>query len=271
MGRGDHLEVGVRGEGGAPGEVGCILMVGVHRERCPGAFGGVYGVEMHPKTEGCSQTGLHLQDRGGGFGGRGVHPCALPACGSARVHGGGGGKLGWGAAEGGGTPKHFGGHREGSAPSGSPLGSVGCMGRGPRGLMVRGCASLHPLCPIWGVWIGPPHHPCTPSRGCLPHRRWAQRLCSAAWGDTVFALSSGHGRCGVAVIRTSGPGSRGALQSLTGRPDLPPPRVLALRRIRDPATAEPLDRGLVVWFPGGVGIGVSVARCGGGGGGLGAR
>ncbi|XP_069646597.1 tRNA modification GTPase GTPBP3, mitochondrial isoform X2 [Haliaeetus albicilla] len=81
-------------------------------------------------------------------------------------------------------------------------------------------------------------------------RRWAQHLCTAAWGDTIFAVSSGHGRCGVAVIRTSGPGSRGALQSLTGRPELPPPRVLALRRIRDPATAEPLDRGLVVWFAG---------------------
>ncbi|XP_053906470.1 tRNA modification GTPase GTPBP3, mitochondrial isoform X2 [Cuculus canorus] len=80
-------------------------------------------------------------------------------------------------------------------------------------------------------------------------RRGAQRLCSAAASDTIFALSSGHGRCGVAVIRTSGPGSRGALQSLTGRPEPPPPRVLALRRIRDPDTAEPLDRGLVVWFP----------------------
>uniref|UniRef100_A0A8V5GU02 GTP-binding protein TrmE N-terminal domain-containing protein n=1 Tax=Melopsittacus undulatus TaxID=13146 RepID=A0A8V5GU02_MELUD len=76
------------------------------------------------------------------------------------------------------------------------------------------------------------------------------RLCSSAWGDTIFAVSSGHGRCGVAVIRTSGPGSRGALQSLTGRPPLPPPRVLALRRIRDPGTGETLDRGLVVWFQG---------------------
>ncbi|XP_033926719.1 tRNA modification GTPase GTPBP3, mitochondrial isoform X1 [Melopsittacus undulatus] len=81
-------------------------------------------------------------------------------------------------------------------------------------------------------------------------RRCAQRLCSSAWGDTIFAVSSGHGRCGVAVIRTSGPGSRGALQSLTGRPPLPPPRVLALRRIRDPGTGETLDRGLVVWFQG---------------------
>ncbi|XP_014793449.1 PREDICTED: tRNA modification GTPase GTPBP3, mitochondrial, partial [Calidris pugnax] len=78
----------------------------------------------------------------------------------------------------------------------------------------------------------------------------AQRLCSSAWGDTIFALSSGHGRCGVAVIRASGPGSRGALQSLTDPPELPPPRVLALRRIRDPDTAETLDRGLVVWFSG---------------------
>ncbi|NXS94110.1 GTPB3 GTPase, partial [Jacana jacana] len=69
-------------------------------------------------------------------------------------------------------------------------------------------------------------------------------------GDTIFALSSGHGRCGVAVIRTSGPGSRGALQCLTATPELPPPRVLALRRIRDPDTAETLDRGLVVWFSG---------------------
>lgn len=54
----------------------------------------------------------------------------------------------------------------------------------------------------------------------------------------------------MAVIRASGPGSRGALQSLTGTPKIPPPRVMALRHIRDPQTAETLDRGLVVWFPG---------------------
>ncbi|NWV72350.1 GTPB3 GTPase, partial [Malurus elegans] len=73
---------------------------------------------------------------------------------------------------------------------------------------------------------------------------------AAGGGDTIFALSSAPGRCGVAVIRASGPGSRGALQSLTGIPELPPARVLTLRRIRDPDTAETLDRGLVVWFPG---------------------
>ncbi|OWK51295.1 tRNA modification GTPase GTPBP3, mitochondrial [Lonchura striata] len=69
-------------------------------------------------------------------------------------------------------------------------------------------------------------------------------------GDTIFALSSAPGRCGVAVIRASGPGSAGVLRSLTGTPGPPPPRVLALRRIRDPQSAETLDRGLVVWFPG---------------------
>ncbi|XP_065555740.1 tRNA modification GTPase GTPBP3, mitochondrial isoform X7 [Lathamus discolor] len=120
------------------------------------------------------------------------------------------------------------------------------------------------MCTVWSGIPAPPlshrihthlcgwgaPQPCTPSPCCLPCPRCAQRLCSAAWGDTIFAVSSGHGRCGVAVIRTSGPGSRGALQSLTGRPALPPPRVLALRRIRDPATGEPLDRGLVVWFQG---------------------
>ncbi|KAM3656801.1 5-taurinomethyluridine-[tRNA] synthase subunit GTPB3, mitochondrial [Ammospiza maritima maritima] len=68
-------------------------------------------------------------------------------------------------------------------------------------------------------------------------------------GDTIFALSSAPGRSGVAVIRASGPGSGAALRSLTGTPE-PPPRVMALRRIRDPQTAESLDRGLVVWFPG---------------------
>ncbi|XP_067416191.1 tRNA modification GTPase GTPBP3, mitochondrial isoform X2 [Emydura macquarii macquarii] len=68
--------------------------------------------------------------------------------------------------------------------------------------------------------------------------------------DTIFALSSGHGKCGVAVIRASGPASGAALQRLTGQQELPPPRAVTLRRIRDPSSAETLDKGLVVWFPG---------------------
>ncbi|XP_030396492.1 tRNA modification GTPase GTPBP3, mitochondrial isoform X1 [Gopherus evgoodei] len=74
--------------------------------------------------------------------------------------------------------------------------------------------------------------------------------CPVGKRDTIFALSSGHGKCGVAVIRTSGPASGAALRSLTGQQELPRPRAVALRRIHDPSSAETLDRGLVIWFPG---------------------
>ncbi|XP_015245951.1 PREDICTED: tRNA modification GTPase GTPBP3, mitochondrial [Cyprinodon variegatus] len=68
--------------------------------------------------------------------------------------------------------------------------------------------------------------------------------------DTIFALSSGHGRCGVAVVRISGPAATTALRSMVGlRKHLPPPRTAMLRSITDPYSKEILDRGLVLWFP----------------------
>lgn len=69
-------------------------------------------------------------------------------------------------------------------------------------------------------------------------------------GATIFALSSGQGRCGIAVIRTSGPASDHALRSLTAPRDLPPARKACLRLLSDPRSGEPLDRALVLWFPG---------------------
>jgi len=63
---------------------------------------------------------------------------------------------------------------------------------------------------------------------------------------TVFALSSAPGRAAVAVIRVSGPSARPALSLLVS--DVPEPRVVALRRIVDPVTGDPLDEALVVWF-----------------------
>nr|KAF6401145.1 GTP binding protein 3, mitochondrial [Rousettus aegyptiacus] len=69
-------------------------------------------------------------------------------------------------------------------------------------------------------------------------------------GSTIFALSSGQGRCGIAVIRTSGPASSHALRSLTAPRDLPRPRYACLRLLSDPCSGEPLDRALVLWFPG---------------------
>ncbi|XP_034531958.1 LOW QUALITY PROTEIN: tRNA modification GTPase GTPBP3, mitochondrial [Notolabrus celidotus] len=68
--------------------------------------------------------------------------------------------------------------------------------------------------------------------------------------DTIFALSSGHGRCGVAVVRVSGPDCTTALRCMTGLTrGLPPPRTALLRSITDPKSMEVLDRGLVLWFP----------------------
>ena len=66
--------------------------------------------------------------------------------------------------------------------------------------------------------------------------------------DTIFALSSGAPPAAIGVIRLSGPGAFRAVHALTGA--LPPPRVAALRELRDPQDAELLDRGLVIVFPG---------------------
>jgi tRNA modification GTPase len=66
--------------------------------------------------------------------------------------------------------------------------------------------------------------------------------------DTIFAVSSGAGMAGVAVIRVSGPRSRAALEAISGV--LPPPRLASLRTLCDPANGTVIDRGLVLWFPG---------------------
>ncbi|OBS58351.1 hypothetical protein A6R68_10480 [Neotoma lepida] len=69
-------------------------------------------------------------------------------------------------------------------------------------------------------------------------------------GSTIFALSSGQGRCAIAVIRTSGPASGLVLRSLTASREPPPARSACLRLLRHPRSGEPLDRALVLWFPG---------------------
>jgi len=69
-----------------------------------------------------------------------------------------------------------------------------------------------------------------------------------AEAPTIFALSSGHGRAGVAVIRVSGPAAREVLERLA--PPRPRPRFAALRAVKHPLTGEVLDWGLVLWFPG---------------------
>ncbi|XP_069915051.1 tRNA modification GTPase GTPBP3, mitochondrial isoform X1 [Oryctolagus cuniculus] len=84
-----------------------------------------------------------------------------------------------------------------------------------------------------------------------PPRACARRGSGAPGsGATIFALSSGQGRCALAVIRTSGPASAHALRSLTAPRSLPPARRASLRLLRDPRSGEPLDRALVLWLPG---------------------
>lgn len=66
--------------------------------------------------------------------------------------------------------------------------------------------------------------------------------------DTIFALASGAGRAGIAVLRISGPAAAQALTNLARRP-LPEPRRATRVCLRD-AGDELLDDGLALWFPG---------------------
>lgn len=66
---------------------------------------------------------------------------------------------------------------------------------------------------------------------------------------TIFALASGVGRAGVAVIRLSGEACRSVCRDLSGR-DVPAARKAVLRTLVEPASGEIIDKGLVVWFPG---------------------
>ena len=65
--------------------------------------------------------------------------------------------------------------------------------------------------------------------------------------ETIFALSSGGARAGVAVVRVSGTAAGGALRALTGTA-LPTPRLATRARLVDPS-GEPIDTALVLWFP----------------------
>ncbi len=66
---------------------------------------------------------------------------------------------------------------------------------------------------------------------------------------TIYALSSGPGISGIAVIRISGALTSKVIKLLTGK-DLPKPRVATLRKINKINTSELIDEGLIIWFPG---------------------
>ena len=66
---------------------------------------------------------------------------------------------------------------------------------------------------------------------------------------TIYALSSGPGISGVAIIRISGEESSKVIETLTGK-KVPKPRVATLRKINKINTSELIDEGLIIWFPG---------------------
>ena len=66
---------------------------------------------------------------------------------------------------------------------------------------------------------------------------------------TIYALSSGPGISGVAVIRISGSETKNILKKLTNN-NLPRPRVATLKKINKINKNELIDEGIIIWFPG---------------------
>ena len=65
---------------------------------------------------------------------------------------------------------------------------------------------------------------------------------------TIYALSSGSGISGVAVIRVSGPETKKVIKVLT-KGSLPMPRIATLKKINKINTNELIDEGIIIWFP----------------------
>tara|TARA_Y100001968_G_scaffold228669_1_gene211442 strand:- start:2950 stop:4281 length:1332 start_codon:yes stop_codon:yes gene_type:complete len=66
---------------------------------------------------------------------------------------------------------------------------------------------------------------------------------------TIYALSSGPGISGVAIIRISGPACSKIIKSMTIG-SFPKPRVATLKKINKINTNELIDEGIIIWFPG---------------------
>ena len=66
---------------------------------------------------------------------------------------------------------------------------------------------------------------------------------------TIYALSTGPGISGIAVIRISGKETSKVIELLTGK-SIPKPRVATLRKINKFNTSELIDEGIILWFPG---------------------
>ena len=66
---------------------------------------------------------------------------------------------------------------------------------------------------------------------------------------TIYALSSGPGISGLAVVRVSGSQSKVIMDSII-EGNIPKPRVATLKKIRKINSKELIDEGIILWFPG---------------------
>jgi tRNA modification GTPase len=66
---------------------------------------------------------------------------------------------------------------------------------------------------------------------------------------TIYALSTGPGISGIAIVRVSGEDTKKVIKLLTNTA-LPKPRVATLRKINKINTSELIDEGIILWFPG---------------------
>ena len=66
---------------------------------------------------------------------------------------------------------------------------------------------------------------------------------------TIYALSSGPGISGVAIIRVSGSETENIIKLLTNKP-VPRPRIASLRKINKINTSDLIDEAIILWFPG---------------------
>ena len=65
---------------------------------------------------------------------------------------------------------------------------------------------------------------------------------------TIYALSSGPGVSGIAVIRISGQNTKKVIKNMTFS-ELPNPKIATFVKFKDPKTKETIDEGILLWFP----------------------
>ena len=66
---------------------------------------------------------------------------------------------------------------------------------------------------------------------------------------TIYALSTGSSKSGIAIIRVSGSYTKQVLTKLL-KGDVPEPKKAVLRNIYDPENYDLIDQGIILWFPG---------------------